>query len=218
MGTPLREDDRPWQRTLEWVRWVGPKKIVTSALVGVVVIAVAWWLLKPAAPDVELTLGTLAPDPSSVAADTAPVVTEPAADVYVHVAGSVVAPGVVRVASGARVIDAVTAAGGALPRAALDSVNLAAVVADGERVYVPAVGEIVVAASASAAGGGGFPIDLNRAVEADLDRLPGIGPTTAAAIVVYRTEVGRFVSVDDLLNVPGIGPAKVAALRDLVTV
>lgn len=224
-SSPRSHDDslpEPWQRLLEWARWVGPRKIVTTVAVVVTVIVVAWWMLKPAAPDVESALGTLPVD-ASVEASADPLAgslvppTPPSSEFVVHVAGSVVTPGVVRVAAGARVIDAIDAAGGPLPRAALDTVNLAAAVVDGERVYVPAVGEVVVPPIGESSESI-YPIDLNRADEATLDQLPGVGPATAAAIVDYRTSVGGFVSVDDLLNVPGIGPAKVSALRDLVSV
>lgn len=215
-SSPRSHDDlpsEPWQRLLEWARWVGPRKIATTVAVAVTVVVVGWWMLKPAAPDVESALGTLPVDSS-----VAPIVaTQPPSEFVVHVAGSVAVPGVVRVVAGARVIDAIDAAGGPLPRAALDTVNLAAAVVDGERVYVPAVGEVVNPPIGGAVESI-FPIDLNRADEAALDRLPGVGPATAAAIVDYRTSIGSFVSVDDLLNVPGIGPAKVSALRDLVTV
>jgi len=112
----------------------------------------------------------------------------------------------------------IDAAGGALGRADLDAINLAARVDDGAQIHVPAVGEIVTLGVPAPAGGPKAPIDLNTADEAALDSLPGVGPSTAAAIVERRRQVGRFVTVDDLLDVPGIGPAKVEALRDLVRV
>jgi len=139
--------------------------------------------------------------------------------VVVHVAGSVSTPGVYTLASGSRVVDAVAAAGGALPRARVDALNLAAALRDGEQIYVPAIGEVVNApAAATASTGSSFPLDLNAATIEQLDQLPGVGPATANAIIARRTEIGRFVSVDDLLEVPGLGPAKVAAIRGLVTV
>jgi competence protein ComEA len=140
--------------------------------------------------------------------------------VLVHVAGSVVAPGVYVLAPGARVRDAVVAAGGPAPDADANSLNLAAVVADGTRVYVPAVGEVVVGVATVGAGDGTQPvgpIDVNRATIEELETLPGVGPATATAIVTERERNGPFVNVDDLDRVPGIGPAKLAGLRDLVT-
>src|SRR6185295_15891937 len=125
--------------------------------------------------------------------------------------------------STARVIDAVTAAGGAMSDADLDVVNLAAVVTDGERIYVPTVGEVVpvlvggtpdAAVDTTPSG----PVDVNSATIDQLDVLPGVGPTTAAAIVAHREQHGPFQSVDQLGDVRGIGPAKLEALRGLVTV
>ena len=155
-----------------------------------------------------------------------------AAALVVHAAGAVATPGVHRVPDGARVADVLDAAGGATADADLDRVNLAAPVADGQRLYVPRLGETAVptpigpSEGAVGAGGGGGdgtsaaagPIDLNRATETELDVLPGVGPATAAAIVAHRGTNGPFSRVDDLLEVRGIGPAKLEALRDLVTV
>jgi competence protein ComEA len=152
--------------------------------------------------------------------------------VVVHAAGAVVRPGVHRLPGGSRVADVLAAAGGPGPDADLDRVNLAALVADGQRLYVPRLGEAAVpapvgaadgAGTAGAAGGGtsptaGGPVDLNAATESELDVLPGVGPSTASAIVAHREANGPFSRVDDLLEVRGIGPAKLEALRDLVTV
>jgi competence protein ComEA len=136
-------------------------------------------------------------------------------------------PGVYELDPSARVIDAVTAAGGSVAGADLDGLNLAAPLVDGQRVYVPHVGEVdpaaVPAGGAPAPTGleGGAPrgpVNLNTATAAELESLPGVGPATAATIVDDRTRNGPFASVDDLERVPGIGPAKLAALREQVTV
>ena len=144
-----------------------------------------------------------------------------AADVLVHAAGAVRAPGVYRLAAGARVADVVDAAGGPADGADLDRLNLAAPVADGAQVYVPREGEAPPAGASgtsNAAGGPAAVIDLNTATLAELDTLPGVGPATAAAIVQERERRGGFGTVDDLLDVRGIGPARLEALRDLVRV
>ncbi|MEY4360881.1 MAG: hypothetical protein RL391_187 [Actinomycetota bacterium] len=173
----------------------------------------AWWLLRPAPPTAEVVLPTLPPEVSVAVTSLVDL------PILVHVTGAVVAPGVVEVQGNARVQDAVAAAGGPLGRADLDALNLAAPVSDGAQIHVPAVGEIAQAPLGSPLVGGPTPrVDLNTANAAALDVLPGIGPSTAAAIVKRRAEIGRFVTVDDLLEVPGIGPAKVDALRDLVVV
>jgi competence protein ComEA len=126
------------------------------------------------------------------------------------------------------VADLLAAAGGAMPDAELDRVNLAAPLVDGGQVWFPRVGEPdprpVPAGSAPAAGTSegsaatSGPIDLNTATADELDTLPGIGPATAAAIIEHRERRGPFRAVDDLLDVPGIGDAKLAQLRDLVRV
>ncbi len=133
----------------------------------------------------------------------------------VHVAGWVKRPGLVELAPGGRVADAVAAAGGALPGADLSALNLAAPLRDGDQVRVPAPGEAVV----SGTGGGGEegPVDVNRAGASELERLPGVGPVLAERIVAYRDEHGPFATAEDLLDVPGIGEAKLAGLRDAIT-
>jgi competence protein ComEA len=150
-------------------------------------------------------------------AQAAPATPTTSVDLVVHVAGAVRSPGLVKLPSGTRVGEAITAAGGPAPDADIDQVNLAARVGDGDRIYVPRRGE---APPPVAAGGGSTakpgPVDLNSATPEQLDALPGVGPATANAIVQYRTRHGRFRTVDNLLDVPGIGPAKLSTLRPLV--
>ena len=149
-----------------------------------------------------------------------------AAEVVVQVAGAINQPGVYHLADGSRVTDLITAAGGPAADADLQAMALAARLVDGQRVQVPHQGEVLPstatgAAPAAAAGSGvtpAAPIDLNTATEADLDALPGVGPTTARAIVAYREAHGLFHQVDDLTDVQGIGPARLDALRELVKV
>lgn len=155
------------------------------------------------------------------------------ASLVVHVAGAVLRPGLVTLPAGARTADALMAAGGPRPDADLERVNLAEPMSDGARWYVPTVGQEVLPSAIGASGpaaagqvaassGGGAaptaPVDLNSADAALLDTLPGVGPSTAAAIVAYRSEHGRFGSVDELQEVRGIGPAKFASLEPLVVV
>ncbi len=150
-------------------------------------------------------------------------------EVLVHAAGAVTHPGLYVLDSEARVGDLLTAAGGPRPDADLDRVNLAAPLADGSRVYVPAIGQESppsVVAGDERPGGGGAPapgapdpgrlIDLNQADAAELETLPGVGPATAAAIISHRETNGPFQRVEDLLSVRGIGDAKLAAIADLV--
>lgn len=143
-----------------------------------------------------------------------------ASKVVVHVAGAVRAPGLHSLSPGARVADALAAAGGPTLDADLDRVNLAAAVADGQRVVIARIGEAIDADGPASGPGetGSGPVNLNQADAAALDSLPGVGPATASAIVDHRRRNGPFRTVDDLLSVRGIGPSKLDALRDLVTV
>ena len=134
--------------------------------------------------------------------------------ITVHVSGAVQSPGVVRVAAGARVGEAIAAAGGAQPDADLGRVNLAAPLADGQQLSVPTVA--LTGGGGAVAGDG--RVRLNLADAAELETLPGVGPVLAERIVAYRAEHGPFAVVEDLLDVPGIGEAKLAALRDAVLV
>jgi len=134
------------------------------------------------------------------------------------VSGAVRRPGLYRLRDGSRIADLVARAGGASSRADLGLVNLAAPVADGEQVVVPARGAAgAPAASPPAAGSSpAAPLDLNTATAEQLDGLPGIGPATAQKILDYRQAHGPFHSVDELDAVPGIGPARIAQLKGLV--
>jgi len=140
----------------------------------------------------------------------------------IHVAGAVAHPGIVELAPGARVAQAIEAAGGTLEGANPDGVNLAAALEDGDQVRVPwlspATGEAAAGPAPGAPETPGAVVNLNTATLAELDRLPGIGPSLAREILAYREAHGAFASVDDLLLVPGIGPAKLAALRDCVRI
>ncbi len=199
--------------------------LVVAALATCVGAVVAYRaFVAPSAPPAELTIPYATV--TTVEADAPPVSDERPAEFTVHAAGAVRHPGVYVLDAGARVADLVAAAGGPLPDADLDRVNLAAPVVDGARIYVPAVGQDlpppVVAGDvppASGSDGASSPtVDLNRADARALEALPGIGPATAAAIVDHRERNGPFRSVDDLLAVRGIGDAKLAGLRDLVHV
>jgi competence protein ComEA len=209
-------------RARAWIDWFGVGRLLASAAAVIVVAVGGLWLVRSPPPATEASLPmvttTTAPDATpSTAAGPA----EPAANavLLVHVAGAVVEPGVYELLPDARVRDALVAAGGPSATADWDALNLAAPVADGTRVYVPEVGEVLpaeptpVAGEPTAAG----PVDVNRATVEELDELPGVGPATAAAIVTERERNGPFAGVDDLERVPGIGPAKLEALRDLVT-
>jgi competence protein ComEA len=143
-----------------------------------------------------------------------------APSIVVHVVGAVRRAGLYRLSEGARVADAIRRAGGSTGRADTALVNLAAPVADGMQVIVPARMPAAGAADGTAGGGGAAlqaKVSLAVATVAELDDLPGVGPVTAQRIVEWRQSHGPFASVDDLDAIPGIGPARVEQLRDLVT-
>lgn len=143
----------------------------------------------------------------------------PAAKLAVHIAGQVQNPQVYYLASGSRVVDAIKAAGGATAGADINTLNLAAKIADGERLYVPAKGEQIAGSEGTGvvADSSGL-IDINQASSADLEKLDGIGPTLAERIVKFRTKVGRFTRLDQLQDVDGIGPKKLSAIKGQVRV
>lgn len=222
-GPPTPGESPSWRARLP--DWLATPSRAAAALGGAAAaVAVAILVLRPqAAPAPQLTLPRI---PTTVdgahAAGTATGSAEAATGVTargstVHVAGAVTHPGVYVLGPGSRVADAVAAAGGPRPGAALDRLNLAALVADAQRVWVPEVGEGPGADDLALAPPTTLGlVDLNTATLEQLDALPGIGPATARAILSYRERTGRFASVTDLLDVPGIGPAKLETLRPLV--
>lgn len=169
-----------------------------------------------------------------VPATSAPEAGDAAARVTVQVVGAVRKPGVVRLEAGARVIDAVKAAGGAGSRADTAAVNMARPVVDGEQIRLPHIGEDPSPAPSqapvspgNAAPGDGAPdaanpatpaVNLNTAGDTELETLPNVGPVTAQKIIDWRTANNGFSTVEDLLDVPGIGPKTFGQLKDLVTV
>jgi competence protein ComEA len=183
-----------------------------AVVAGIVVIALM--LLARDAPAVIAPPATSTPDQPAAAG----VSSSPAAGVYVHVAGFVRAPGLYGLPDGARVADAIAAAGGARANADLDAINLAQVVTDGLKIDVPRTGADVAMTDAPSPGSSpGAMVSLNSADQAALEVIPGIGPVKAAAIVQYRTDNGAFSSLDQLLEVSGIGPATLESIRPYVS-
>lgn len=157
---------------------------------------------------------------------------EGASGPVVHVVGAVRHPGVYRLPGGARVVDAIRAAGGERDDGAAWVLNLAARVLDGDRIYVPTAKEVADGAEGSGrrAGGAGEgsrtagrgvaggvaasgPVDINHASAEELDTVPGIGPTLARRIVAFREANGPFARVEDLTRVPGIGPRTLESMK-----
>lgn len=173
-----------------------------------------------------------APVPAPPASPTPGASASPAT-VRVHVVGEVRRPGVHTLPLGARVVDAIDAAGGLTPAARPGELNLAQLLTDGQQVLIgggnrpggevrggaaPAPGS---AGPSSGSGGGpaaGGKVNLNTATEAELDALPGVGPVTAQKILAWRSQHGRFSRIEELQEVPGIGPKSFADIAPLVTV
>jgi competence protein ComEA len=130
--------------------------------------------------------------------------------VTVYVSGAVATPGVYSLPEGSRVDDAVQAAGGFAIGAEQDLINLATLLEDGQQIDVPGV----VSTNHVNAG----RVNINTATVSELDALPGIGPTTAQAIVDYRLENGNFQSAQDIQKVPGVGPATYDRIQDYITI
>ncbi|MCR1782333.1 helix-hairpin-helix domain-containing protein [Nocardioides carbamazepini] len=209
-----------------------PQVAVVAIAVALGLAVTTWWVLRdrpgPLAPvsaaPADPLVTTLPPEPGSSAAPTPPTGSAAAASapatVTVDVAGKVRRPGIVVLDAGARVTDAVEAAGGARKGVDLTPLNLARVLVDGEQVVVGAPAATVPSGSPGAGGGGpaGPLVNLNTAGLAELESLPQVGPVTAQAIIAWREARGGFTSVDELLEVDGIGDKTLAQITPHVTV
>jgi competence protein ComEA len=160
--------------------------------------------------------GSVPAAPTAARTFSPPVTVATAAGIVVDVGGRVRHPGLVTLPAGARVADAIAAAGGALRPADLERIDLAAHVTDGQLLLIGVPGSTPGAGGGAVAGSVG-PVDLNTATVEQLDALPGVGPVLAQRIVAWREAHGGFRSVDDLRQVPGIGARKFSDLKSLVS-
>lgn len=212
--------DAPMKRL---ARWWGPnatlskRAVIALFVLGAAAVVAALLFLRrePEEIDVPEMVPQAAPDSEDAGDEASEDGTEPAAneDVVVHIGGDVEDPGLYTLPSGARVLDAVEEAGGALPDADLDLVNLARPVADGEQILL---GEEVAAEGVEGEGGeDGQRVSLNQADGAALETLPGIGEAKADAILEHRESLGgSFSSIEDLMDVSGIGQSTFDNLED----
>lgn len=161
----------------------------------------------------------VAPPAEAAVAEAPSAATAPASSsLLVHVAGAVRRPGLYEFPDGTRVADAIESAGGPTRRADLDLLNLAQPLVDGTKIEVLQRGEVsAVAAAGDSATPASATISLNSADQVLLETIPGIGPVTAAAILQHRQKIGRFESLEQLLDVDGIGPATFDGIRAYIT-
>ena len=216
----LTEDDEPAEPSV--ARFL-PGGATVAALIAVVVLIAAVGVWRHAATrEHSHTLAQSSSEraesgSASVAAGPSPSAPASAGgkadDVVVYVSGAVASPGVLTLPATSRVIDAITAAGGATPEADLESINLARVIVDGEQIRVGVVGESPPPASAGTGTDAQACVRLATATEAELQTLPGIGPALAQRIISYRATHPRLTSVEELDEVPGIGPSLIEKIR-----
>lgn len=205
-----------------WVAYFGVRRLVASSAGVVVAIGVGWFVFRPSPTPVELVLPSITTSVSSPSGG----------DIQIHVVGAVERPGVYTLPINSRVVDAVAAAGGSLPLADLEGINMAQTLLDAEQVLIPRravsrprvtvaprlqpkprTSTTVIAPELTSR-----VVNINTATASQLETLTGVGPATARAIISYRTSKGSFSKVEDLLNVPGIGPSKLAAMRNEISV
>ncbi|RAV12778.1 hypothetical protein DQP55_11615 [Mycolicibacterium sp. GF69] len=257
LGAEVEDSDEDRQPDTSLTRWLpettgngagwiaavraDPGRIGVLALAGIGVMAVLVTVFALARGDTPAVAAAKLPPVQMVSSASPTPDAAAGGPVVVSVVGLVHKPGLVTLAAGARIADALTAAGGPLDGADLVGLNMARRIADGEQIVVgievppgepAAMGSSVspgTATNAPPSGDGSAPagegsapagekVDLNTATVEQLDTLPGIGPVTAAAIVTWRDANGRFTSVEQLGDVDGIGPARLEKLRDLVHV
>jgi competence protein ComEA len=196
------------ERGRKWLSQVGPsKKLLVFIFVAVIAVAALIGNL-PGTDTPKVTSPNSAPTGSSV-------IHSPT--FYVHVVGRVKTPGVYELEVGARLFDAVVAAGGFTGDADQASVNLARPLSDGEQIVVLKLGAIASDGGSTQVGGVGKQISLNRASETELESLPGVGPALANRIIDWRAANGGFKRKEDLLQVGGIGSKLFASLEKLVS-
>ncbi len=200
---------------------LGPVHLAVVAVVAALAVGLAsWWSVRDQAEAVPVAVGS-APSPL---ASVSPADGEPSgpngsgssAELVVDVAGEVRRPGIAVLPAGARVVDALEAAGGARRGVDLTSLNLARPIVDGEQILV-GLAPVPGVAGSLAVPSTEPMVNLNTADQAALETLPGVGPVTAVSIIAWRTDNGGFTAVDELLEVDGIGEATLEDLAPLVT-
>ena len=231
-----REQHERVKRMDRWAGKVLGHKAVVVAMLVVIAMAsglavasfgdrsgnVSFERAEDSGPSAEPGSGDLSDDASDESSSKASAETE----VYVDIDGAVASPGVYRLQDGARVSQAIDAAGGLTTEADVTGLNRACKVTDGQKIYVPTVGEQQATLAAGGAEGGAAAasgtssglVNINTASAAELQTLSGIGPSMAQSIIDERTQNGAFASVDDLMRVSGIGEKKLDKIKDCICV
>nr|MBN1228602.1 ComEA family DNA-binding protein [Anaerolineae bacterium] len=195
-------------------QWLNEHKTVVLTVIGLLLasaigtLAIRW---KPAASIiVQPPQPTLTPQPTATPGP-----------ITIYVSGAVMFVDVYELPPGSIVRDAVEAAGGVLPDADIDRINMARSLEDEEHIYVPHIGEEPAPIAESTSGSAlepDYPININTAGLEELDLLPGVGPVIAQRIIEYRETYGPFPDIESIQNVNGIGPATFDDIKDLIAV
>jgi competence protein ComEA len=167
--------------------------ITYGVLIGLLAAGIIWLAVAPARGGEVVLLPTATPGL-----------------LIVYVSGAVATPGVYALPEGSRVEAAVNEAGGLLPGAEANNINLAMLIEDGQQIVVPGITDTGHVNAGR--------VNINTATLADLETLPGIGPTTAQAILDYRLQHGQFQVIQQIQNVSGIGPATFTVIQDYISV
>jgi competence protein ComEA len=205
-----------WRERLEEVQSRRSGWIVAGFVVLAVGVAVFLWFRGAPAQ-----IAPPATEPAALPSSAEVAASPTAGLLYVDVSGAVRKPGLYRLAAGSRVADAIQAAGGPSDRADLEALNLAEPLTDGVKVDVGRRGD-AAGGPVSAAGATPSPsvavVNINTADEPTLELIPGVGPVTANAILAYRSRIGRFSAIEQLLEVDGIGPATIENIRPYISI
>jgi competence protein ComEA len=195
--------------------------ILTGVLIGLLA---AGGILVIARPERGIPI-TLLPAPT-LTPSSLPKPTATPMPIQVLIKGQINTPGIYKLDKEARLYDLIELAGGLTEGADIDRVNNVFILRDGDYFYIPSIGENIPDTARNAPGNNplddasffDYPLNLNTATQAELESLPGIGPTKATDIITYRDQEGFFKTVDDLLNIPGIGPSTLDAIREYLIV
>lgn len=206
--------------------------IVVGAIIIAITVGIYFYKTTKDNSEIEITEDNLT---TNTAVENSNETVEENNTIVVHITGEVNYPGVVVLKEGARVVDAIEAGGGETDKADLGSLNLAYMLSDGEKIYVPnkeetsqenqereyitsAKADLEQSENGAKSTGTNLKININTAKQEELTQITGIGDSTAKKIIEYRTQNGKFKSIEDIKNIPGIGDSKFNAMKEEITV